>query len=78
MSKVQLDEFEPLKNWWNDRKENEQAWRVPIETIIERNYDLDIKNPNKIEEKITYSSDELLTLLADSMEKSKALLVTLK
>ena len=39
-------DFEPLKAWWSDRVENEQAWMVSIEEIVGRNYDLDIKNPN--------------------------------
>jgi type I restriction enzyme M protein len=75
---IRVEEFEPLRNWWKDRQETEQAWRVPIKTIIERNYDLDIKNPNKVEEKMTYTSDELLSLLATSMEKTKGLLAELR
>ena len=43
---MRIQEFEPEKAWWTKREETEQAWRVPIETIIERNYNLDIKNPN--------------------------------
>ena len=39
-------EFDVEKAWWEKRKETEQAWKVPIKDIIERNYNLDIKNPN--------------------------------
>lgn len=42
---LRIEEFAPEKKWWNKRKENDQAWRVPIETIRTRGYNLDIKNP---------------------------------
>jgi type I restriction enzyme M protein len=47
---MRIEEFEPEKKWWNDRKETEFAWRVPVEDIEADNYNLDIKNPNVPEE----------------------------
>ena len=67
-----------LKAWWNDRKENEQAWRVDIETIRENGWNLDIKNPHKEEEEAMYSSAELLEMLHGSFAKSDELLNKLK
>lgn len=75
---IQAKEFNPIKDWWNDRKESEIAWKVPIQTIIDRNYDLDIKNPTKQEEVHEYTSAELMELLHTSFEKSNALLNQLK
>jgi len=75
---IQAKEFDPIKTWWNDRKESEVAWKVDIQTIIDRNYDLDIKNPTKQEEVHEYSSAELMELLHTSFEKSNALLNQLK
>lgn len=46
---IRIAEFAPEKAWWEKREENEQAWRVPIETIKARNYNLDIKNPHRDE-----------------------------
>lgn len=46
---IRREEFEPIKQWWNDRKETEVAWKVGIDEIIKRNYNLDIKNPNIVE-----------------------------
>jgi type I restriction enzyme M protein len=43
---IRIEEFELEKAWWHDRRETERAWRVPIEQIKARNYNLDIKNPN--------------------------------
>ncbi len=42
---VQFEEFADCLAWWNNREENEHAWRVPVERIIENGYNLDIKNP---------------------------------
>ena len=47
---MKLEEFEPEREWWNNRKETEQAWMVPIQDIIKSEYNLDIKNPNTPEE----------------------------
>jgi type I restriction enzyme M protein len=40
-----VKEFEAEKEWWTDRKESKQAWKVSIDEIKNRNYNLDIKNP---------------------------------
>jgi type I restriction enzyme M protein len=75
---IQAKEFDPIKTWWNDRKETDIAWKVDIQTIIDRNYDLDIKNPTKQEEKQEFSSSELMEMLHNSFEKSNGLLNQLK
>jgi len=43
---MRIEEFEPEKTWWENRVENDFAWRVPVQQIIDNNYNLDIKNPN--------------------------------
>jgi type I restriction enzyme M protein len=75
---IQAKEFEPIKKWWNKRKESDIAWKVNIKTIIDRGYDLDIKNPTKPEEEIEYNSAELMEMLNSSFEKSRLLLNQLK
>ncbi|MBM3419209.1 MAG: SAM-dependent DNA methyltransferase, partial [Bacteroidetes bacterium] len=75
---IQLKEFEPIKKWWNKRKESEVAWKVNIKTIKERGYDLDIKNPTKKEEAVELSSSELMEQLAKSFDYSHKLLYQLK
>lgn len=75
---IKLSEFDPLKEWWGDRKENEQAWKVDIETIKDSGYNLDIKNPHKEEEEEIHSTAELLNMLHMSFEKSDELLNQLK
>jgi type I restriction enzyme M protein len=75
---IQAKEFNPIKTWWNDRKECDIAWKVDIKTIIDRNYDLDIKNPTKQEETHEYNSVELMEMLHNSFLKSDSLLNQLK
>lgn len=75
---IQIKELEPIKKWWNKRKESEVAWKVNIKTIIERNYDLDIKNPTKQEEEHENNTQELMQLLDKSFAKSNNLLNQLK
>lgn len=75
---IQLKEFDPIKEWWNNRTESDICWKVGIDTIVERGFDLDIKNPTKQEEVHEYSSKELIDLLDKSFEKSAFLLNQLK
>jgi type I restriction enzyme M protein len=75
---IQAKEFNPIKKWWTDRKESDIAWKVDIKTIIDRNYDLDIKNPIKQEEALEYDSEELIEMLHASFDKSNSLLNQLK
>ncbi|HCN19107.1 MAG TPA: DNA methyltransferase [Planctomycetia bacterium] len=75
---IQKSEFDGLKKWWKKRKENEQAWKVPIGIIVSNGYSLDIKNPHTPEEPHTYSSAELVTMLHESFRKSDKLLEKLR
>ncbi|MBN2443258.1 MAG: N-6 DNA methylase [Spirochaetales bacterium] len=75
---IQKAEFESLTKWWQKRKPNKQAWKVPIAAIEKNGFNLDIKNPHIKEEEKSYTSSELLDMLHESFEKSNELLTTLK
>ncbi|MFX3626067.1 MAG: N-6 DNA methylase [bacterium] len=75
---IQLHELDPIKKWWDNRKESEVSWKVNIDTLIERDFDLDIKNPNKQEEEYEYTSAELLQQLENSFAKSQDIIKQLK
>jgi len=75
---IRIEEFEPIKTWWNKREESEVAWKVPIQTIIDRNYDLDIKNPNKKVEEVVYDRKAIIEKLEESFSESLILLNELK
>ena len=75
---IRHEEFELEKQWWNNREENQYAWKVSIEEIKSRNYNLDIKNPNKQTEEFVHSTEELIDRIDMNLEKSKNLLHELK
>lgn len=63
---MRFEEFQAEIDWWGDetdgfkaRCENEQAWKVSIEDIQTRNYNLDIKNPH-VDEQISHDPEKLL------------------
>src|SRR5207302_6151506 len=41
---IQFEEFAPLVQWWNTRKENERAWKVPVAELLANGCNLDRKN----------------------------------
>ncbi len=43
---IQFEEFSDCLKWWNDRKENERAWKVPASELLASGCNLDRKNPN--------------------------------
>jgi type I restriction enzyme M protein len=67
-------EFDIIKEWWNDRKENDNAWKVSIQDIKAKNWNLDFKNPNggEVEEQI--SSKELVERILESEDEIKKIL----
>lgn len=62
---IRIEEFEPIKEWWDNREESEVAWKVSMDEIIERGYDLDIKNPNDVVEEINFNVAEILSKLKE-------------
>ena len=71
---IRIQEFDPIKKWWKKRTESEQCWKVSIDTIIERNYDLDIKNPNKVVEEVVYDRKAILKKLETNQKKISEIL----
>jgi len=47
---MRIEEFDAEKAWWNNRQVTELAWRVPVEAIKANNFNLDVKNPNAVDE----------------------------
>src|SRR5437870_13210170 len=42
---IQFEEFAGVISWWNNRKENDRAWKVPAAEILSTGCNLDRKNP---------------------------------
>lgn len=63
---MKFEEFQAEIDWWGSeqdgfatRVENEHAWKVSIDEVIARNFNLDIKNPH-VGETVSHDPDELL------------------
>ncbi|MCL1114433.1 type I restriction-modification system subunit M [Shewanella basaltis] len=81
---MRFEEFETELEWWGNeadgfasRVENEQAWKVSIDDIVARNYNLDIKNPH-VGEVISHDPQELLQDYAKQQADIQALRDQLK
>lgn len=75
---IRLEEFEPIKKWWKKRIESEISWKISIDTIIERGYNLDIKNPNKREEKVNYNKNEIISTIKEIQKSINGLILELE
>ena len=74
---MRIEEFDPEKAWWTDRAESEQAWRVSADDIAASGYNLDIKNPNTVDEGHE-DPDVLLARYAEAVEHVRAAQEALK
>jgi type I restriction enzyme M protein len=65
---MQFEDFAPLLAWWDNREENEHAWRVPAAQIAASGYNLDIKNPSQRQD---FAHMEPAQLADDIIEKEQ-------
>lgn len=73
---IKYEEFEEIISWWENRKENEVAWKVKVEDL--NNWDLDIKNPNQETVEITQTTKETLDALKKSLKNSTKIISELE
>ena len=53
-----------VRKWWNNRnKEDLNSYKVTIDEVRAKEFNLDFKNPNKLVEEKEYTLDELLTTM---------------
>lgn len=74
---INIKEFDAEKVWWDNRVENEYAWKVSINEIKDRGYNLDIKNPSSAETEELKSSDHYLEQLKNSLKDSLSTILEL-
>lgn len=79
---IQQEEFEPIKAWWINRTENDNAWKVKLSDIVSTdkdgkllNVNLDNKNPNR---KGDFEYREPAVLISSIMEKEKQVMQLMK
>ena len=74
---MRIEEFDAEKAWWNDRQESERAWKVSAADIAASGYNLDIKNPNAVDEGHE-DPDILLARYAEAVEQVRVVQTALK
>ena len=81
---MRFEEFQTEIDWWGSeddgfstRVQTEQAWKISIDDITARNYNLDIQNPH-VGEQISHDPDELLEKYAKQQEDISGLRDQLK
>ena len=81
---MKFEEFQAEMDWWGSeedgfasRVENEQAWKVSIDEVIQRNFNLDIKNPHEGEQ-VSHDPEELLEQYQAQQNEIQALRDQLK
>ncbi len=67
---LQYEEFADCITWWDNRVENERAWKVPVEQLLANDCNLDIKNPRGKEDFEHLPPEQLVE---DILKKSSAL-----
>lgn len=66
---LRYEEFESLQSWWSDRREIEHAWKVTKEQIAEKDYNLDIRNPNQKKTGEQRATEEIVSSIIDKEKR---------
>jgi type I restriction enzyme M protein len=66
---IQFSEFAPMIEWWDQRVENEVAWKVKVGDL-KRGFDLDVKNPNSAVSERELSVADCLTEFRKSLDRT--------
>ena len=79
---VRVEHLKGCVDWWGGaeragREQTEQAWRVSLDEIKARNYNLDFKNPHTVEHDHG-DPEELLAKLDEAEQDAAALREQLK
>jgi len=75
---MRFEEFAGCQTWWNKRKENERAWRVPIAEIEASGFNLDMRNPHGPDDLAHRPPKELLEELIETEHEILGLLEGLR
>jgi len=62
---IQFEAFSDCLNWWNQREENERAWKVPAAELLANNCNLDRKNPSAKEDVTHLPPEKLVAGILD-------------
>ena len=74
---INIEEFNLEKAWWNnreDKKFSQYSWKVSIDEIKNRNYNLDFNNPNKSLTNSALSITDAIEAIGKNLDNSRDLL----
>lgn len=78
---IRIEEFNLENEWWSNRtneKFKQYCWKVNLEVVKNNNYNLDINNPNKINNIENLSGKEIIQLIEKSLKDNIDLLGKIK
>ncbi len=82
---MQFEEFQPILDWWDNRIENERAWKVRAADVIQTNgggdvvsVNLDIKNPSRKEDLVHLPPAELAESILAKEKRIAAIMEEIK
>ena len=75
---MQFEEFADCLAWWDQREENERAWRVPASEILANGCNLDRKNPRAAADLAHLPPEELVASIAAKEGRIAAILEEIK
>ncbi len=75
---IKFSEFQSEIDWWDNRTENDFAWKVDVQSVIDSGYNMDFKNPNRKSLLIDYNSKEIIEKFKTSDAKTSEILSKLK
>ena len=82
---MQFEEFQPILDWWDNRTENERAWKVRAADVIQTNgggdvvsVNLDIKNPSRKDDLIHLPPAELAESILAKEKQIAAIMEEIK
>ncbi|MBP9819171.1 N-6 DNA methylase [Candidatus Woesebacteria bacterium] len=66
---MSLKEFDAEREWWNDRLEGENSWKVSIDELRARDFNLDIKNPSKSMRHSSKNLEDILSQFEENLDE---------
>ena len=74
---IRFEHLQGGRDWWDNREENEVAWKVSVDEVKARDYNLDFKNPHIVDDDLG-DPEELLAKLEQSEQETAQLRDQLK
>ena len=75
---LNMTHFEKFFNLLPERGNSDRSWRVPVEEIVAKNYDLKAVNPNRKVQDDTRTPQELLSIIEAESDEIKNILYRLR